>query len=570
MLSLVIGTLDEWLGQLGTTTEALTGMCLVILLASLAFLGMCLLMSLTIYKAEVLFACSGAGKTAVRGKNSYAEEAVCTAEPSLDVGSHCALQEAVCTAQPCLDPCPPCAFEEQLSAADSTSGQSSSATLSEPSQASDPEQHCSAAYLPSLDGDQATPGIVECCYKVVLHPGEPEDPVVAEQFADLGFLLQILEEKQEQLIEDLTDVQQELHEELLAALDRDVESEDEDLSEGCESCPEDEEQEQEDEEVFDEEFAAWLREGKHFAVELMAQRESLTHESLLEASDDAPQAADKSFDTACLSSKEQDDEPFEVQSEEEDEIAERACSVAERACRVAVDQQLDELREIQWLPAEDSDVQLLEPDEDDLGRRRRIQMLTLEPEEDDLGSVHWSADYAEVTVNLMLDDDEMAWRIVLDMYAEDVCQEAELIVDIEDVSATPCDKEEMPTALHHDEQAGHEQVETLKQQIQALKDQHKALNDELERSKAASKPQQDIELGEDCSELIFAPCGAWDSPMSRDEKVMLSLMMSERQADYDPSAIEDISLSIEECFPISWDFPLSRREKIQRMHTSTF
>jgi len=96
-------------------------------------------------------------------------------------------------------------------------------------------------------------------------------------------------------------------------------------------------------------------------------------------------------------------------------------------------------------------------------------------------SVHWSTDHAEVTVNLILDDCEMAWRIVLDMDVEDVdvhdaelieeSEEAELIVDSQDEFILPCGKEEKPSALHHQEQADREQkqVETLKQQIQALR-----------------------------------------------------------------------------------------------------
>jgi len=305
-------------------------------------------------------------------------------------------------------------------------------------------------------------------------------------------------------------------------------------------------------------------------------------------------------DIERLSSKEQDDQLFEVQGRTFQDLPEDvnddllaaalASSEAARNALDVVDQRLEEVHEIEWLPAEDSDVEycsdvdFLELFEVDDDLTLKFHPWLHHPSEERpeyteetegqglLDSVHWSKDHAEVNVKLMLDDCEMAWQIVLDMDAQDAHEETDLIVDSEDEVATPTDKNSTTTGVHANEQEGlSKQVETLKQQIQALKDQHETLSEELDRSRAEGSPKQaNEEEGEDCSELVFGPCGAWDSPMSRDEKIMLSLMMSEREECYDPAVVEQISSYVAECFPISWDFPLSRREKMQRLQSAVF
>lgn len=70
------------------------------------------------------------------------------------------------------------------------------------------------------------------------------------------------------------------------------------------------------------------------------------------------------------------------------------------------------------------------------------------------------------------------------------------------------------------------------------------------------------------SELTFHQCGAWDVPLSHAEKVRLSLLMHE--GDFvcgldgivEPQVTKVLSTDLQ----IPWEFPMSRTEKIQRLH----
>lgn len=107
-----------------------------------------------------------------------------------------------------------------------------------------------------------------------------------------------------------------------------------------------------------------------------------------------------------------------------------------------------------------------------------------------------------------------------------------------------------------------------------VQDQCEVLGMKDERSQVDnSEPSQEDRTKWNCyegaSELVFAPCGAWDAPLSRVEKVRLALIFYEREAacKQERSAVESYAVAntFAHGFPSALDFPLSRGEKIERL-----
>jgi hypothetical protein len=77
---------------------------------------------------------------------------------------------------------------------------------------------------------------------------------------------------------------------------------------------------------------------------------------------------------------------------------------------------------------------------------------------------------------------------------------------------------------------------------------------------------------ERAGELVFGPGASWDAPMSRSEKVRLSLVLAEGELRnlLQERLVEEVAdtKSRAACFGCAWDFPMGRGEKIQWLHAS--
>lgn len=169
-------------------------------------------------------------------------------------------------------------------------------------------------------------------------------------------------------------------------------------------------------------------------------------------------------------------------------------------------------------------------------------------------------------------DEEMKMQFVLDVGTEGMDDEMVVLSD--------CDSELSNQAVDGALMPVQDQCEALQMaekqakssacvELDADKDVLIDVGDSL--LEGSSEDEDECLCYEGASEVVFGSCGAWDVPLSRTEKVLLSLLFHEREVACNLQEVR----KDEPCrqripgfahhFTSTWDFPLSRREKIQRL-----